>query len=81
MADNSSDLLINFFSKRRVTLQITVDLDPVPGAFSTPDDVRSRIQDMLDYSIGHYNPDVTLLDVADTQDGNAILRDLLGMKD
>lgn len=46
--------------RTRIKLAVFVDLDPVPGAFNTSEDVQSRIQNMLDHSIPHYNPKIDI---------------------
>jgi hypothetical protein len=48
------------FTKRRVRLVVEVDLDPVPGWGNDPDDHRVLMQHLLDVSIGHYSPTVTI---------------------
>lgn len=45
----------------RIKLEITVDLDPVPGAFHTEESARKIIAQILNDRIGHYNPLVTNL--------------------
>lgn len=45
---------------KRVALLVEVNLDPVPGWGNTADDFRAGIQRLLDDSIGHYNPTVTV---------------------
>ena len=44
----------------RITLEISVDLDDVPGTFSTPESAKHSIQIILGNQIGHYHPLVTL---------------------
>lgn len=41
-------------------LNVIVDLDPVPGTFSTPESVKESIEAMLLSRVGHYNPIVFL---------------------
>ncbi len=41
-------------------MEVSVDLDGVPGAFSTAEDYVRRIQHMLDQTIPHYYPVVSL---------------------
>ena len=48
------------FPRRKVTLVVTIDLDPVPGWGDNPDDYRALTQKLLTDSIGHYNPSVTI---------------------
>ena len=48
------------FNKRRIRLVVEVDLDPVPGWGNVPEDYRALTQRLLDQSIGHYNPTVTI---------------------
>jgi len=45
----------------RVSLMVVVDSDPVPGTFHTEDDVKDQVQRILDETIAHYHPNVTLL--------------------
>lgn len=47
--------------RTRIKLALYVDLDPVPGAMHTAENAASVIQNMLDTSIGHYNPAVMLV--------------------
>ena len=42
-------------------LRVKVNLDPVPGAFHTPDSARDGVQQMLDDRIRHYEPEVSLV--------------------
>lgn len=46
--------------RNRVTLIVEVDLDPVPGLFHTAKSAQETVQSMLDASMPHYNPTVTL---------------------
>ncbi len=41
-------------------MEVSVDLDGAPGSFHTPEDYVRRIQHMLDQSIPHYYPVVSL---------------------
>lgn len=43
--------------RRRATLIVTVDIDPVEGAFDD-DNVRRDVLAVLQYAIPHYHPDV-----------------------
>lgn len=45
---------------RRITLTVEVNLDPVPGWGNTAEDYRALTQRLLDDSIGHYKPTVTI---------------------
>ena len=45
--------------RTRIQIIIEVDLDPVPGAFSTPESALYNIEDILVRSIPHYNPVAT----------------------
>lgn len=47
-------------NRRQVKLTVVVDLDPVPGVFSTAESAEKSVQTILDCAIGHYNPKVTL---------------------
>lgn len=40
---------------------VYVDLDPVPGAFSTPLSASETLKEMLEFHISHYNPTVILV--------------------
>lgn len=44
----------------RITLLVDVELDPVPGAFHTPESAERNIQNILSRMIPHYKPTVTL---------------------
>ena len=45
---------------RRVRLVVEVNLDPVPGWGNDPEDYRALTQRLLDDSIPHYKPIVTI---------------------
>ena len=53
---------------RRVELTVTVDLDPVPGAFHTDTDTAVRVERILLENIRHYNPRVTVTNVFERSD-------------
>lgn len=40
----------------RIKLEILVDLDPLPGAFHTPESAQRTVQAILLSRLGHYNP-------------------------
>lgn len=42
--------------KKRVVLTVVVDLDPVPGTFSTEESVVEQVQHILLQQIEHYHP-------------------------
>lgn len=42
--------------RKRIILEVIVDLDPMPGTFNTVESALSSIQAILLSSIGHYNP-------------------------
>ena len=44
--------------KKRIKLFVTVDLDPMPGAFHDKEDAAAQIQAILDRAIPHYKPGV-----------------------
>jgi hypothetical protein len=46
--------------RKRINLVVEVDLDPMPGAFYTPESAQRILQNYLLQAIGHYNPVVTL---------------------
>lgn len=55
----------------RVILEVSVNLDPVPGAMHTPQSVASSVALILHDRIGHYHPTVTIVDVTgETRDGS-----------
>lgn len=45
-----------------VKLEVEIDLDPIPGAFHTKEDVQMRLQARLDDNIPHYNPKVKIIE-------------------
>ena len=45
--------------RERVQILVEVDLDPIPGAFHTPDSALWQVEDILRGSIPHYNPMTT----------------------
>lgn len=46
--------------RTKVTLTVEVELDPIPGAFSTPESAKEHIQYFLNDAISHYNPIVQI---------------------
>lgn len=46
----------------RIKLAVTVNLDPMPGVFHTANSAEGVIKRMLINNMGHYNPDVVLVD-------------------
>lgn len=46
--------------RTRVAVTIIIDLDPVPGAFHTPESARQLIEGMILNAAPHYNPVVIL---------------------
>lgn len=46
--------------RKRITIEIDVDLDPVPGTFHTPESARDTVERILVERIPHYNPAATL---------------------
>jgi len=44
--------------RKRVTLLVTMDLDPVPGAFHTESSAVDQTQRIMSQMIPHYNPEV-----------------------
>ena len=48
--------------KRKVAvLVITVELDSVPGIFNSPESAAETVKQILENSIGHYSPVVSLV--------------------
>ena len=54
------DIMARLFPKRRIRLTVEVNLDPVPGWGNVAEDYRALTQRLLDDSIGHYHPTVTI---------------------
>lgn len=48
---------------KRVYVIVSVDLDPIPGAFHTVEDAEMRIYGLLERSIPHYNPKVQRIEI------------------
>lgn len=46
--------------RRRSTLTVTIDLDPVPGWGNEAEDHRALVQRLLDDAVGHYHPHVEI---------------------
>lgn len=46
--------------RERITIIVEVDTDPVPGWGNDPNDYVNHLQHMLNQTIPHYNPVVTL---------------------
>jgi hypothetical protein len=55
-----AEFVARVFPKRRITLKVTVDIDPVPGWGNHAEDYRALTQRLLDDAIGHYKPTVTI---------------------
>ena len=51
--------------KRATELIVTVDLDEIPGAFHTAESAKEIVQWILKERIGHYSPEVEILDRPD----------------
>lgn len=51
------------FPRRRSTLKVSIDLDPVPGWGNDPTDHRELVQSLLDQRVGHYNPTVEIVEL------------------
>jgi hypothetical protein len=49
----------------RVILEVSVNLDPVPGAFHTAASAASSVHLILHDRIGQYHPTVTIKEVQD----------------
>lgn len=70
----AAEILQRFREKRKVRLTVEANLDPVPGWGDNPDDWQALVQRLLDDSVGHYHPSVTvaagptLLEAADQAD-------------
>ena len=56
----TTELIARLFPRRQVILEVTIDLDPIPGWGDNPEDHRAHVQNLLDSSIGHYHPTVTI---------------------
>lgn len=46
--------------RKRVVLEVIIDLDPVPGTFHTPESAEEVVQAILNSSIPHYHPNVKI---------------------
>jgi hypothetical protein len=46
--------------RTRIKLGVYVDLDPMPGAFNTPDSAKQAVLSVLNMHISHYNPSVVI---------------------
>lgn len=57
-----------------ITLKVEVRLDAVPGVFADAETASMAVQNLLDQSIGHYGPNVTILDDGEITDDEAELR-------
>jgi hypothetical protein len=55
------DFLVEFFSKKKVVLEVTIDLDAMPGAMHNGEYTQEYIQSLLNDMIGHYNPVVKMI--------------------
>jgi hypothetical protein len=55
------NFLVEFFSKKKVVLEVTIDLDAMPGPMHNGEYTQEYIQNLLNSMIGHYNPVVEML--------------------
>jgi hypothetical protein len=55
------NFLVEFFSKKKVVLEVTIDLDAMPGAMHNGEYTQEYVQNLLNSMIGHYNPVVTMI--------------------
>lgn len=46
--------------RKRIKLEVYVDLDPVPGTFHTKEGAGSIVAQILQQQIPHYNPAVSI---------------------
>lgn len=42
--------------RKRIKLEVLIDLDPIPGTFHTEESARKQVEAILLSSVGHYNP-------------------------
>jgi hypothetical protein len=47
--------------KKRNSYIVTIDHDPIPGWNNEPEDFQKWLQQYLQSTLGHYNPEVELL--------------------
>lgn len=45
--------------RKRIKLEVYVDLDPVPGTFHSKESARNVVANILNERIPHYNPMVS----------------------
>lgn len=57
---SAEQFIEDFFSKKRSSLLVEIDIDPVPGWGDNAEDHRALVQRLLDDAIGHYHPTVTI---------------------
>lgn len=60
--DDLMEFVTDICKPRRIRLMVEVNLDPVPGWGNVAEDYRALTQRLLDDSIGHYKPIVTIED-------------------
>lgn len=58
------------FEKKRIKLEVYVDLDRTPGTFHTKESARNAVDAILKDSIPHYNPTVSTTNEVQTYDEN-----------
>lgn len=46
--------------RTRIKLSVYVDLDPTPGQFHSAESARNTIYSMLQSTVGHYDPAVSI---------------------
>ncbi len=59
--------------RTRITLEVDVDLDPVPGNFHTPEQAERAIFGLLHMRIPHYDPTVKIQDRPAVEESPAFL--------
>lgn len=48
-------------ARQRVMLEVSLDLDPVPGTFHTEESAKEQVKAMLLSMIPHYHPIVIIM--------------------
>lgn len=58
--------------RKRVRILVEMDLDPVPGAYNTPEDCAERVQAHLKRITPHYHPTATFVEVIEPHEGGVV---------
>jgi len=61
MEQTEQEFLVEFFSKKKVVLEVTIDLDAMIGPMHNGEYTQEYLQYLLNTNIPHYNPVVKMI--------------------